>query len=255
MTATIILTTTPDQHTAYIRGFSVSMALGCLLLGSWLCPITRVWWDTVDQAVFFALNGSVAAPSAWSQLWALMNVRIMDLVPLLFLLPFMLIPDLIINRHQRMQAGMQLLMILIVMLVVRTVLDQVTEILAWRGKSPSLTLQPAHLLSSMYPGLPLKDSSSHSFPGDHSGVLMIVASFLLLKSCNRWSVLAACVASLFIAPRLIAGAHWLSDVLVGGVFIASISMAFGFFMPWPRQWADELAKRILHHPLTPSWMR
>jgi membrane-associated phospholipid phosphatase len=35
----------------------------------------------------------------------------------------------------------------------------------------------------------------------------------------------------FSLPRLIAGAHWLSDILVGGVSIALIALAFGLYTP------------------------
>ncbi len=237
------------------QGFFMSLLIGSLTLGSWLCPASRSVWDTADKAVFFALNGSLSTPSLWRDLWALLNVRIMDLVPLLFLLPFMLVPDLIIQRHLRILAGCQLLVVLLVMLIVRYLLDHVTEALAWRGNSPTLTLHPAYLLSELYPALHPKDSSNQSFPGDHSGVLMIVASFLLLQRRNRWSLLMTLIACLFIAPRLFAGAHWLSDVLVGGVFIATTAIAIGFFTPWPRLWAEELADRIGRHPLTPQWLR
>lgn len=236
-------------------GLLLCLALGSVVLGSWLCPVSRVWWDAADRALFFYLNGSLAAPSAWSQLWAILNSRIMDLVPLLLLLPFLLLPGLVIDRERRIAAGCHLLLILLLMLVIRTIFEDVTEALHWRGNSPTLTLEPAYRLSELYPALDPKDSSKKSFPGDHSGVLMIVGSFLLLQRLNRWSILAAGIAALFILPRLFAGAHWLSDVAVGGLFIASLSMAAGFFTPWSRQWADELAGRIYRHPLTPGWLR
>ncbi|HSC75133.1 MAG TPA: phosphatase PAP2 family protein, partial [Pseudomonadales bacterium] len=215
----------------------------------------RAAWDAIDQSVFFYLNGTIATPSTWSALWAVLNSRIMDLIPLLLLLPFLLIPNLVTQREERLRACCELLIILAVMLVVRYVFSYVIEWLHWRGNSPTLTLQPAHLLSQMYPQFHPKDSSSHSFPGDHSGVLMIVTGFLLLQRVNRWSFLACAIASVFFLPRLFSGAHWFSDVVVGGGFIASLSIAIGYFVSSSRHGAAALAQKICQHRFTPVWLR
>ncbi|MBK8288381.1 MAG: hypothetical protein IPK95_06920 [Cellvibrionales bacterium] len=118
----------------------MSMALGCLLLALAL-PLYQNVVGCRGSGGIFALERIGCRTFSLEPAWALMECAHHGSRAITVLLPFMLIPDLIGNRHQRMQAGMQLLMVLIVMLVVRTVLDQVTEILAWRGKSPSLTLQ------------------------------------------------------------------------------------------------------------------
>lgn len=259
VTNTMTQSNTPATNngntTVQWRGFLAALLLGTIILGSWICPVSRIGWDAVDRAVFFYLNGSVATPSLWSHFWAVLNSRIMDLVPLLLLLPFLVVPDLVIDRNRRITACCHLFIILIIMLIVRFSFEQITDILHWRGFSPTLTLQPAHLLSDMYPALNPKDTSNQSFPGDHSGVLMIVASFLLLQGINRWNWFITGVAVFFMLPRLIAGAHWFTDVAVGGLFIASISMAAGFFTPWPLAWATALGARIYQHPLTPRWLR
>ena len=48
---------------------------------------------------------------------------------------------------------------------------------------------------------------------------------------NFWSLAAALLVVFFSLPRLIAGAHWLSDILVGGVSIALVTLAFGLYTP------------------------
>lgn len=226
------------------RGFIVCQLLGLGLLASWLFPATRSLWDAVDKSVFYALNGTLnPAPSLWGEFWALLSFRPMDVVPLFALLPFLLIPNLVIPRSQRATACIQLAIILFVMLVVRWIVNEITDELNWRGYSPSRTLQPAYLLSGLYPYLHPKDSSNSSFPGDHAGVLMIVSSFLLLHRFNRWSFVIAAILLLFLMPRMIAGAHWFTDVVVGGTLIATQSLAYGYFTPWPKRWAEQLAAR------------
>jgi hypothetical protein len=40
-----------------------------------------------------------------------------------------------------------------------------------------------------------------------------------------------------------AGAHWLTDVVVGGTLVASQALAYGYFTPWPKHWAERLVLR------------
>lgn len=247
--------TTSDTQRFDCQGFAVCLLSAAGLLASWLIPATRSLWDALDQSVFFCLNGTLAMPSAWSHGWALLNSRVTDLLPLMLLLPFLLVPGLVLPRNERITAGCHLFLILLVMLVVRTLLDGAADAFAWRGNSPTLTLQPAYHLSDMYPSLDPKDSSKHSFPGDHSGVLLIVAGFLLLQRRSGWTVLSTFIAVFFMLPRLTGGAHWLTDIAVGGGFIALTSLALGYFTPWPRMWAQELGARVYQHPLTPGWLK
>ncbi|MEZ5435814.1 MAG: phosphatase PAP2 family protein [Pseudomonadales bacterium] len=230
--------------TQHWRGFILCQLLGLGLLASWLFPATRSLWDAADKAVFFTLNGSLhPAPSPWGEFWALLNFRLMDLLPLFALLPFLLIPDVIIPRAQRATACIHLALILLCMLVIRVVFKEITEALDWRAYSPTRTLQPAYFLSEMYPHLNPKDASSNSFPGDHAAVLMIVTSFLLLQRINRWSAYFLLVFCLFAIPRMFSGAHWMTDVVVGGTLVATQTMAYGYYTPWPKRWAERLAQR------------
>ncbi len=242
----------PVIQKTHWRGFLVSLLIGNIILASWLYPPTRAWWDAADRTVFFFLNGSIATSSTWSAIWALLNSRVMDLAPLILLLPFLLVPDLLIKRDQRIHACFHLLIVLLILLVIRTIFEDTVEVLEWRGKSPSLTLQPTYLLSEMYPSLHPKDMSKGSFPGDHAGVLMAVACFLML---HRMNALVLVVTIIFIMPRMVSGAHWFSDVAVGGVFIASLTIALGFFTTPPRKWANNLTNRFYHHPLMPHWLQ
>ncbi|MEZ5539102.1 MAG: phosphatase PAP2 family protein [Pseudomonadales bacterium] len=232
--------------TQHWRGFIVCQLLGLGLLASWLFPATRVLWDAIDKTVFYTLNGSLnPAPSLWGEFWAILNFRPMDLLPLIAIAPLFLVPDLIIPRSQRATACIQVALILLAMLVIRVIVKEITEALEWRAYSPTRTLQPAYFLSELYPNWNPKDASSSSFPGDHSAVLMIITSFLLLQRFNRWSIYVLAVFFLFVTPRMVAGAHWFTDVAVGGSLIATQSMAYGYFTPRPKQWAEKLANRWL----------
>ena len=106
----------------------------------------------------------------------------------------------------------------------------------WQRASPSLTVKGAVLISELFPGwqglLHVKDSSGRAFPGDHASVLMLWALFVsaFAGGWRRWLVWS--LAALFMLPRVVAGAHWLSDVLVGGTFLALTTIAWGLCTPY-----------------------
>ena len=78
----------------------------------------------------------------------------------------------------------------------------------------------------------MKDASGRSFPGDHASVLLLWAIFLspFARGWRRWLVWG--LTLLFILPRLVSGAHWLSDVLVGGLFLSLIAIGWGLYTPY-----------------------
>ncbi len=117
------------------------------------------------------------------------------------------------------------------MLLVREAMDLYIEYNNLGRPSPTLILESAVRLSEMYPNLNLKDSSSDSFPGDHAAVLFTWFGYCIHFVRNKWSVLALIIVIIFSLPRLIAGAHWFSDVMVGGLSIALISLSIGVYTP------------------------
>lgn len=50
-----------------------------LLLGSWFYdPVKIAFWDKLDNALFFALNGTLEDGYAWQWFWAVTNARAFD---------------------------------------------------------------------------------------------------------------------------------------------------------------------------------
>jgi Kdo2-lipid A phosphotransferase len=76
-----------------------------------------------------------------------------------------------------------------------------------------------------------KDDSSKSFPGDHgTTALLFAASFSYLAGW-RLGLLASLYAAFLCMPRLITGAHWLSDVIVGSGTITILFLSWAFCTP------------------------
>lgn len=215
-----------------LKPFLLLNFLALIIFYSWINSNIRVYWDVLDLWSFEVFNGSLLQSSRfWSGMWAILSVRIADIFPLFFILLFFYSDKVLFEKNQRIYGLIAFVSLLMLMLIVREFLDFYIDYNDLSRSSPSLQLDSVVWLSELYPNLSLKDSSGSSFPGDHAAVLITWLGFCLFFIRNFWSWTAILLVIFFSLPRLIAGAHWLSDVLVGGVVIALISLAFGLYTP------------------------
>lgn len=220
-----------------VRSLVAFHLVALLVLASWLWPATRAAWDAIDLAVFRMLNAPLATSAAWAHAWAIGNMRATDLAVALAMLALLIRGDLIFAAAQVRHALYAFLAMLLLLLLIRAVpFAELVSSMRWQRASPSLTVDGAVRLTELFSswqGLRhIKDSSGRSFPGDHASVLMLWALFLtpFARGWRRWLVWV--LALLFAMPRLVAGAHWLSDVLVGGTFIALATTGWSLFTPY-----------------------
>lgn len=208
-----------------------------MLLLSYALPSGHQLWQAAGADLFYWLNGSLAGNGGWTWFWAWMNSRELDAASALLMLAFLVFP-LALERRQLQAATCGFLTLMLLMLPARELLSEATEAWGLSGNSPSLELQPAHLFAELRPEIPAKDRSTSSFPGDHATVTLIWCGFLLYNS-RRWlsGALISGIALLLILPRLIGGAHWLSDVVVGGGVMASLTLSWAFASPLA-QWIN-----------------
>jgi membrane-associated phospholipid phosphatase len=234
------------QYPASTRyGWFLSFQLfSLLLLSSWLLPTTKELWQQWNHSVFYFLNGSLASSDHWSFLWALLNNRAADLIPVIAIFPLLLKSNLIFKSTEVRQGFIGLCLLMILMLIFRSLLDKTAKTMGWTGNSPSLELMPFTSLEALYPQLFPKVSAGSSFPGDHASVLIIIACYCLLHVINRWSLFVFGLAIVFMLPRLFSGAHWLTDQVVGGTLIAFFTLAWGRFTPY-LAWATPRVDRKL----------
>jgi len=218
--------------TMHYRGFLGFQLFALLLLISWLAPETGKFWQQWNSSLFYLFNGSLENNKYWSLLWAILNNRLADLIPVIVIFPILLRSNLIFNATEVRQGFVGLCLLMFVMLFFRVMVDKTVKIMGWTGNSPSLELSPFISLEALFPQLSPKDSSGSSFPGDHASVLMLIAIYVLLHRLNRWSLLVAALAIVFMLPRLFSGAHWLTDQVIGGSLIAFFTVAWGRYTPF-----------------------
>ena len=234
--------------------FSLSL-LATALLGSWLYPTSRSVWNELDEASFRLLNGSLNSLQdmpGWTALWALANIRLFDVVALILMTAFMWTPGVTFPKAEIPAGTVRFAVLLLFLLAVREGFHEVVNVYAWNRPGPSLVYEPCVRLSELFPRLPTKDSSHDSFPGDHAAVAMLWAGFTIATVRNRWSPLVILVTVFLMLPRLIGGAHSVSDDLVGGGVVTLLTLAFVAGTPLLRMvsdrvyaWLEPLIDRVL----------
>ncbi|MBX3423453.1 MAG: phosphatase PAP2 family protein [Pirellulaceae bacterium] len=232
------------------------LAAGLLL--SYMLPQGHAWWRAIDEQIFFTLNGTLPNNYLWQLLWAWGNTRFHDAVVGAGILLCLLFPIAGFQRQHLQGALFRYIAMMLVLLFARIAFKEFCGATGLRGPSPSLVLQPVVRLSELVPFLPLKDASVDSFPGDHATILLAWAGFVLLFRRHWSSCLAAIVPALMVLPRIVVGAHWFSDVAVGGMCVALPVLAWTYYTPavnYVAAWLHRLASPILQALANSPWLR
>lgn len=218
------------KHSYKLRSLFLLQALLALLLTSLLWPKAAVYWQKLDVAFFKLINQSLLDRPWWQMFWAAANHKYADWVEDFCIFGFF---ALWIKKSPVSLRKMRMGQFLFCILYVSFILFFVNRIL-FRNflhisrLSPSLIVENSVMLSQKISWMKIKDMSHTSFPGDHATTaLLFSASFSYLAGW-RLGIVAWIYASFLCMPRLITGAHWLSDVIVGsgGIVLFFLSIAF-----------------------------
>ncbi len=209
-------------------------------------------WDAMDASIFHFLNGTLALGRGWSGIWAVGNTRYFDLVAATIMAVFILRKNIVFKKIEIRHAVYSVASLLLILLVIRGGFTSMVDSLGWQRSSPSLVTDNAIRLSKEFPTLKsmvkMKDASSRSFPGDHASVLLVWTIFMVMFAQRNKIWLPISVAVLLMLPRLVAGAHWFTDIAVGASLLALVSIAWGYCTPvvgWLYIRLDKLSHPII----------
>ncbi|MDB6081524.1 MAG: hypothetical protein JWO53_796 [Chlamydiia bacterium] len=206
-----------------------------LLIGSWFLPYSKDLWNSLDTNVFHFLNSCLEDKPFMQIFWALANVKLSDIYGAIFMASFFLLYIFEAKGPERAQRLSQFFYVLIWgeigILFTKEVLGPLLSNLHLIRASPTLIFHDPALLSKAIPWLKVKDSARSSFPSDHGEILIQWAFFVWFFCRWRYAVWATLWAIFFMLPRLIAGAHWITDVLIGSVSVACIIVTWACFTP------------------------
>ncbi|NGX50562.1 MAG: Lipid A 1-diphosphate synthase [Chlamydiae bacterium] len=204
-----------------------------LALISWLIPESRIFWDLLDQKSFHFLNSWVQTSPLWQNFWAFIGHRIMDWIHDLIMLLFFILNIIWAAPYLKIRKVAELIFsILFIGLIIHIVNGSaLSETIHLYRDSPTMVDREAFRLSSVIEWTKVKDHSNKSFPSDHA-ITAILFTCLTFKLMGRkMGALALLYALFFCLPRLIAGAHWLTDTLIGSASIAIITTTIAFGTP------------------------
>jgi membrane-associated phospholipid phosphatase len=222
------------------RWYPAALLLGCSLsaglLLSWFLEPTRSLWLSIDDRLFWFLNGSLAGGAAWQGFWAAANNRVVDAFSALLMIG-------LFAHFARLNSGnnkdaIAAVFVLLVGLVIAGV--QLGKAMPIDRLSPTLLYPGSLRLSELVYWIPTKDASADSFPGDHATALLIFAGVITLYLPRAYAALAWLIFFVFMTPRLVSGAHWLTDDLVGSVAVAGFVLSVVFATPLHRSVTQRL---------------
>lgn len=209
-----------------INGFAV------LLLASWLIPFTRIIWDYIDNVVFLILNGSLNIGYYWRYFWAIANIRVFDIVPAVVILILFLWWSYRDKRYNQREQFVTLVLFLFFMGIMRWIFGKITDLIQYHRPSPSIVFpEETIMLSRYFPLIDPKDSSFWSFPGDHGFVLLCFMFFFIWYGAGKFRIIAVASLVFFNLPRMVSGAHWFTDIAIGSMVLALVTISLWFYTP------------------------
>ena len=208
----------------HIIKFAIFTLFSFLLLFLWAFPLTGVYFDRLDSTIYYFLNGTLKDGKNWQLFWAVTNVRIFDiaagLLVLVMLLFYMYTDGNLENKAKPLNKLIPFIVFITLAIIVNKIIfSGVLGFLDYHRQSPSLVLDGGVRLSEIITSFEFKDTSKDCFPGDHATVLMCSAAYFFIYGNKKLGLISCFILLPFILPRLIVGAHWFTDCLVGSTFI------------------------------------
>lgn len=209
--------------------FLILISIALLILFSWINPLTATYWQDLDIQAFYLFNSWIATNHLAQIFWSFTNYLPTDLLLMAMMLISIFSKSLFLERNTDRQKTILFFVLVAVMFMFRFAIN---ALYGDSRESPSLILEPVNLLSQIVPTLHSKDIAYNSFPSDHAAILFTWMSFMLIYAKQRFKLFAVFMAIFFSLPRLVSGAHWLSDVLVGSLFVTLLSVAIVCYTPF-----------------------
>jgi Kdo2-lipid A phosphotransferase len=202
--------------------------IAVLLLMSWFVEPTRTLWLFADDRLFRFFNDSLKSGSdSWRMLWAVTNHRLFDGVSAGMLMMVFFASALRNGRESWYWHGAVVTATVIAVFVG----TRIGHLIPVERPSATMIYSDVFRLNNWATAFETKDISHSTFPGDHAMVALIGFGYALhyLERTYAFAALAAGLA--IVMPRLVGGAHWLSDEVVGAGFVGILVLSWSFYTP------------------------
>ena len=192
--------------------------LMALIFISWLSPLFRPFWDRIDQMTFIYLNGWIKNSVYWQNFWAFTNHKAMDWIHDAIMFSFFYFNITKASTELKSRKIAEVIVVLCFMTLILILVNNF--FIHTPRKSPTEIDPSAFRLSSVIEWMKVKDHSKKSFPGDHGTTAILFTCFVFYLMGWKKGIGSIFYAIFFTLPRLISGAHWTTDILIGSALIA-----------------------------------
>lgn len=200
---------------------------GLALFLSWYLPAGHGIWSSLDTGVFRFFNQKLVESPQFLWIVAITNNRAFDGCSLLAMGALMLhfwLKETSEGRRRIVAIGL-------VMLLTAVVLNQLGQaLIPVKRASPTLMLDNIYRVSELL-HIPTKDASRDSFPGDHGMMLLIFSAFMWRYFGKVAGLIALIIFVVFAFPRVMIGAHWFTDIIVGSMTVILIGLPWVLLTP------------------------
>ncbi len=193
---------------------------------SWYLPANNGFWFVLDKNIFYYFNDMLLPGSSFLYIVGITNLRVFDIISFLAMLTLY---GYYYRKYDKVgRRKMWLLGIVIILTAV--IINQLGHLIPVQHCSPTGFFEKVSRVSEMLP-INTKDYSRDSFPGDHGLMLMIFAGFMLRYFGKRAFAISCVILVIFVLPRIMAGAHWFTDIAVGSLSIAMFGLSWVLLTP------------------------
>ena len=222
-----------------------------LLLASWFFPPTLAIWTFLDYKVFYFLNSWIETSFFWQHFWAIASYHQLDWFHDLIMLFFF---SFYFVNAPKGEGAKRVANIIFCILVVGFVIYFLNKnffpnVLDYHRDSPTVVCEDAVRLTHKVDWLRFKDKSHRSYPGDHGTTALAFTFGVYFFQGRKMGILATLYAVFFCLPRLIAGAHWLTDILMGSLPVAFLTLAWTVGTPLLRIGSEKIENLIKKYKL------
>ena len=206
---------------------------GLALFLSWYLPHGHGLWFSLDSGIFHFFNHKLVESPLFLWIVAVTNNRAFDGCSLL--LSFWL--------KETQEGRRRIVAIGLVMLLTAVILNQLGQaLIPVKRASPTLTFDNINRVSELL-HISTKDASRDSFPGDHGMMLLIFSAFMLRYFGKVAGIIGLIITVVFAFPRVMIGAHWLTDIVVGSMTVVLIGLPWWLMTPL----SDRLVTLFIHY--------
>lgn len=200
---------------------------GLALFLSWYLPHGHGLWFSLDSGIFHFFNHKLVESPLFLWIVAVTNNRAFDGCSLLAMGALMLSFWL----KETQEGRRRIVAIGLVMLLTAVILNQLGQaLIPVKRASPTLTFDNINRVSELL-HISTKDASRDSFPGDHGMMLLIFSAFMLRYFGKKAFATALVIVVVFAFPRVMIGAHWLTDIVVGSLSAVLIGLPWVLMTP------------------------